>query len=87
MLDLISIPKASYEEVQIGTSDEQHFADLIRFCKGLAQVFALCRSLPPRGTERRARRCRVASSDRLGASRRRRNAEAHKPWRLWSYSN
>ena len=34
MIDFISVPRDSYDEVQIGTSDEHHFADLVRFCKG-----------------------------------------------------
>ena len=34
MLDFIAVPRETYDEVQIGASDEQHFADLIRFCKG-----------------------------------------------------
>ena len=34
MVDLIATARDTHEEVQIGRLDDQHVADLLRFCKG-----------------------------------------------------
>lgn len=34
MQDFTTDPQTTPQQVQLGTSDEQHIADLVRFCKG-----------------------------------------------------
>ena len=34
MIDFVPISRGAHDEVEVRTSDEQHVADLVRFCKG-----------------------------------------------------
>ena len=34
MLDLTAVQENSFDKLQFGVSDEQHLADILRFCKG-----------------------------------------------------